>query len=164
MKRVKVIGLTSFSSAGISFYPGMEAEIDEVNAKNWIEAGFVKKVNDDIEDAQIVEKTSTAEEIERQNLETLAKQYGIEINDSLDNDAIEDLIHAEITKKKEARTASSENPNGTEENAQNADENKNDSANNEENKLETSEDVNTEENKVEDVKPKKGKKTEITAE
>lgn len=161
MKRVKVIGLTSFSSAGISFYPGMEAEIDEVNAKNWIEAGFVKKVNDDIEDAQIVEKTFTAEEIERQNLEALAKQYGIEINDSLDNDAIEDLIHAEITKKKEAKV---NNSNGTEENTQNSAEEENDSENNEENKLETLEDVNTEENKVEDVKPKKGKKTEITAE
>jgi hypothetical protein len=161
MKRVKVVGLTSFSSAGISFYPGMEAEIDEVNAKNWIEAGFVKKVNDDIEDAQIVEKTSTAEEIERQNLEALAKQYGIVINDSLDNDAIEDLIHEVITKKKEAKV---NNSNGTEENTQNSAEEENDSENNEENKLETSEDVNTEENKVEDVKPKKGKKTEITAE
>ena len=40
----------------------------------------------------------------------------------------------------------------------------NNNENNEENKLETSEDVNTEENKVEDVKPKKGKKKEITAE
>ena len=161
MKRVKVIGLTSFSSVGISFYPGMEAEIDEVNAKNWIEAGFVKKVNDDIEDAQLVEKTLTAEEIERQNLEALAKQYGIEINDSLDNDAIEDLIHEVITKKKEAKI---NNSNGTDESTQNSSENENDSANNEENKAESSENLNIEENNMEEVKQKKGKKTEVIAE
>ena len=91
----------------------------------------------------------------------VAKQYGIEINDSLDNDAIEDLIHEFITKKKEVKV---NNSNGINENTQNLAENENDSDNSQENKLESSENVNTEENNAKEIKPKKVKKTEITAE
>lgn len=157
MKRVRAIH--SFSSNGLSFFPGREMEVEEGLARDWKNAGLIEIVG---ETEKIEEpKVLTPEEIERQNLEALAKQYGIEINDSLDNDAIEDLIHEVITKKKEAKV---NNSNGTEENTQNSAENENDSDNSEENKLETSENMNTEENKVEDVKPKKGKKTEITAE
>ena len=50
------------------------------------------------------------------------------------------------------------------ENTQNLAENENDSDNSQENKLESSENVNTEENNAKEIKPKKVKKTEITAE
>ncbi len=163
MEKIKVIGLHSFGSNGVSFYPGMEAEVDKKDAEQWVKAGLVKKANTDIEDAQLVEepKELTSEEEERQNLEALAKQYGIEINDSLDNDAIEDLIHEFITKKKEVKV---NNSNGINENTQNLAENENDSDNSQENKLESSENVNAEENNAKEIKPKKVKKTEITAE
>ena len=67
MEKVKVIGLTSFSSIGISFFPGMEANVEKIQADEWIKAGLVKKANEDIEDAQLVEepKVLTPEEIER---------------------------------------------------------------------------------------------------
>ena len=135
----------------------------QLDAEQWVKAGLVKKANTDIEDAQLVEepKELTSEEEERQNLEALAKQYGIEINDSLDNDAIEDLIHEFITKKKEVKV---NNLNGINENTQNLAENENDSDNSQENKLESSENVNAEENNAKEIKPKKVKKTEITAE
>lgn len=154
MKKVKVIGLTSFSSIGISFFPGMEANVEKIQADEWIKAGLVKKANEDIEDAQLIEepKVLTPEEIERNNLETMAKKYGIEVNASLSDDDIEDLIHEAITKKKEEKANIL---NGAEENAQNSDENTNKQAEN----------VNLEPN-TENQEPvsKKGKKTQSTAE
>ena len=129
MEKIKVIGLHSFGSNGVSFYPGMEAEVDKKDAEQWVKAGLVKKANEDIEDAQLVEepKELTPEEIERQNLETMAKKYGIEVSASLSDDDIEDLIHEAITKKKEEKANIL---NGSEENTQNSAENTNEQAEN----------------------------------
>ena len=154
MEKIKVIGLHSFGSNGVSFYPGMEAEVDKKDAEQWVKAGLVKKANEDIEDAQLVEepKELTPEEVERNNLETMAKKYGIEVNASLSDDDIEDLIHEAITKKKEEKANIL---NGSEENTQNSAENTNEQAEN----------VNVEPN-TEKKEPvlKKGKKTQSTAE
>lgn len=107
MEKVKVIGLTSFSSIGVSFYPGMQADVEKKQADEWIKAGLVKKANEDIEVAQIIEepKELTAEEIERNNLESMAKQLGVEMQEELTNDEIEDLIQGAISAKKEAKLA-----------------------------------------------------------
>lgn len=150
MKRIKVVGLTSFSSLGISFYPGMEAEVDEKKAKNWIEAGLVKRANAQIEEAQLVEepKELTPEEIERQNLEAMAKQLGIVDGlNTLSNEELENNIHDKITKKRDEREAKLKESQGQEDLAP------------------TDKNVNLEPN-TENQEPvlKKGKKTQSTAE
>ena len=147
MKRVKAIH--SFSSNGLSFFPGREMEVEEGLARDWKNAGLIEIVG---ETGKIKEpKELTPEEIERNNLETMAKKYGIEVNASLSDDDIEDLIHEAITKKKEEKANIL---NGAEENTQNSDENMNEQAEN----------VNVEPN-TENQEPasKKGKKTQSTA-
>ena len=57
----------------------------------------------------------------------MAKKYGIEVNASLSDDDIEDLIHEAITKKKEEKANIL---NGSEENTQNSAENTNGQAEN----------------------------------
>ena len=145
MEKIKVIGLHSFGSNGVSFYPGMEAEVDKKDAEQWVKAGLVKKSNEDIEEAQIVEepKELTPEEVERQNLEAILNQLGrTEGLDTLSNDELENNIHDILTKKIKAREVAM---NESAENTENKDENTNESTGNV------------------DV-PKKGKKTQSIAE
>lgn len=127
MEKVKVIGLTSFSSIGISFFPGMEAKVEKIQADEWIKAGLVKKANEDIEDAQLVEepKELTPEEAERKSLLQTTFQLGIELKEDFTNEELEDIIFNEMLKRKEARAVNTENTNDSDENIENQSNNTN---------------------------------------
>lgn len=102
MKRVKAIH--SFSSNGLSFFPGREMEVEEGLARDWKNAGLIEIVG---ETEKIKEpKELTPEEIERQNLEAMAKQLGIVDGfNTLSNEELENNIHDKITKKRDEREA-----------------------------------------------------------
>lgn len=101
---IRVRAIHSFASNGLSFYPGLETEVEDNLAKDWESAGLIKIVS---EEKKIEEpKELTAEQIERQNLEAVAKQLGIVDGfDTLNNEELENNIHLVLTKKREEREA-----------------------------------------------------------
>lgn len=144
MKRIRAI--QSFHSNGYSMFFGKEVEVDDELAEDWKNAGLAEIVGE-------IKKTEepkelTPEEIERQNLEAVAKQLGIVDGfNTLSNEELENNIHLELTKKMEARNKELQETNGQEDPAP------------------TDENVNVELN-TENQEPvlKKGKKTQSTAE
>lgn len=158
MKRIRAI--QSFHSNGYSMFFGKEVEVDDELAEDWKNAGLAEIVGE-------IKKTEepkelTPEEIERQNLEAMAKQLGIVDGfNTLSNEELENNIHDKITKKRDEREAKlkenqgQEDPAPTDKNVDRVEENTQNSAEN----------VNVEPN-TENQEPvlKKGKKTQSTAE
>lgn len=149
MKRIRAI--QSFHSNGYSMFFGKEVEVDDELAEDWKNAGLAEIVGE-------IKKTEepkelTPEEIERQNLEAMAKQLGIVDGfDTLSNEELENNIHDKITKKRDEREAKIKESQGQEGNGQ-------------EDPAPTDENVNVELN-TENQEPvlKKGKKNQSTAE
>lgn len=116
MKRIKVIH--SFSSNGLSLFPGLEFEVEDNFARDWEEAGLVKILEEEKVEA-IETKELTPEESERQSLLQITFQLGIDLKEDYTNEELEDIIFNEMAKRKEARATNTENQNVSDENIEN---------------------------------------------
>lgn len=143
MKRIKAIH--SFSSNGLSLFPGLEVEVEDNFARDWEEAGLVKILEE--EKVEIIEKKElTPEESERQSLLQTTFQLGIDLKEDCTNEELEDIIFNQMAKRKEARATNTENQNVSDENIENQSDITNEGTN--------------EDTKNADV-PKKGKKAKV---